>query len=114
MNITTIVTIIVLIALAIGTAVLVYLYIRDKTLEEIRGDVYRLFLEAEHAYNYTEAGKQKMQWVIQRARMLLPNWAQFFITDELLEKVVQLWFDAVKDLLDDGKINMSVTKEEDA
>ena len=33
-----------------------------------------------------------------------------FITQDLLKKVVQLWFDLVKDLLDDGKMNG--TKEE--
>lgn len=107
MNITAIVTIAVAIALVIGTGVLVYLYVRDRTLEQIRADVYQLFLEAEHRYFYTSAGKQKMAYVIQRARSLLPPWAQFFITDAVLEKVVQLWFDSVKDLLDDGKYNQS-------
>lgn len=111
MNITAIVTLIILTAFLIGTSVLVYLYIRERTLEEIRADVYQLFLEAEHTYQYTEAGKQKMSYVIQRARSLLPNWAQFFITEALLEKVVQMWFEAVKDLLDDGKYNKSTEVE---
>lgn len=107
MNITTILIIALSIIFLIGIGVLVYFYIREKTLEEIRGDVYQLFLEAEHTYQYTEAGKQKMSYVIQRARSLLPNWAQFFITEALLEKVIQVWFEAVKDLLDDGKYNKS-------
>ena len=107
MDITTIITFIVIAALLIGLGVTVYLYIRDKTLSDMRQDVYKLFLEAEHTYLYTGAGMQKMEYVIQRARSLLPVWAQLFITEELLRKVVQLWFDAVKDLLDDGKINGS-------
>jgi len=107
MNITSIISIIILLVLLIGLGVLVYFYIRERTLDEIRGDVYRLFLEAEHTYTETVAGKQKMSYTIQRARSLLPNWAQFFITEALLEKVVQIWFEAVKDLLDDGKYNKS-------
>lgn len=54
-----------------------------------------------------------MSYVIQQARLLLPNWAQFFITEALLEKMVQMWFDAVKDLLDAGKINRSGAEEEE-
>ena len=108
MDITTIITFLVIAALIIGLGFTAYLYIRDKTLADIRTDVYQEFLKAEHTYLHTGAGLQKMEYVIQRARSLLPNWAQFFITEELLRKVVQLWFEAVKDLLDDGKVNRSV------
>lgn len=111
MTIETIVTIlIIVVALAIiGTGA--YFYFRDKTLNDIRADVYQLFLAAENIPEFTHAGKQKMKWVLQQARALLPNWAQMFITDTFLEKVVQAWFDAVKDLLDDGKINRSAKGE---
>lgn len=111
MTINTIVTIAIIIIALVTIGAVTYLYIRDKTLEDIRADVYQLFLEAEHTYRHTESGKQKMSYVIQRARSLLPNWAQLFITESLLEKVVQMWFDAVKDLLDDGKINKSEREE---
>lgn len=107
MNITTIVTIIAAIFLLIGLAVVTYLYLRDKTLEDIRKDVYQLFLKAEHRYTETAQGKQKFEYVIQNARSLLPTWAQLIITEKLLRKVIQLWFDAAKDLLDDGKYNKS-------
>lgn len=113
MTINTIVTIVLIVIALVAVGAVVYLYIRDKTLEDIRSDVYQLFLEAEHTYQHTESGKQKMSYVIQRARSLLPNWAQFFITEALLEKVVQMWFDAVKDLLDDGKLNRSGAEEEE-
>lgn len=112
MTVNTIVTIVLIVIALVAVGAVVYLYFRDKTLEDIRADVYQLFLEAEHTYQHTESGKQKMSYVIQRARSLLPNWAQFFITEALLEKVVQMWFDAVKDLLDDGKLNRSGTEEE--
>ena len=107
MEIQAIVTILVIIGLVIGLAITAYLYFKNKTLDEIRVDVYGLFLEAEHKFLYTGAGKQKMEYVIQRARSLLPPVAQFFITEDLLRKVVQVWFEAVKDLLDDGKYNAS-------
>lgn len=107
MTINTIVTILVIAVAVVGLIVFAYIYLRDKTLEEIRADVYQLFLQAEHTYLGTGAGKQKMKWVISKARSLLPAWAQLIVTDDLLYKVVEGWFKAVKDLLDDGKINKS-------
>lgn len=112
MTINTIAAIIIIVfALAI-IGVGIYFYVRDKSLNEIRADVYQLFLKAEHNPEFTKNGKQKMKWVLSKARSLLPGWLQFFVTDECLEKMVQGWFDAVKDLLDDGKLNKSGTEEE--
>lgn len=99
--------ILLVIALLIGVATLTYFYLRDKTLNDIRADVYQLFLEAEHTYLESGTGKQKMKWVIQKARSLLPEWAQKIITEDVLMKVVECWFQAIKDLLDDGRINDS-------
>ena len=112
MTIETIVTILIIVfALAIiGGGI--YFYLRDKTLNDIRADVYQLFLKAEHNPKFTESGKQKMKWVLSQARSLLPKWAQVLITDTFLEKIVEGWFKAIKDLLDDGKLNKSNTKEE--
>lgn len=112
MTINTIVAIILIVFLVAVLVGGLYLYLRDKTLSEIRADVYQLFLKAEHNPEFTKQGKQKMKWVLQQARGLLPSWAQVFITDTFLEKVVQAWFDAVKDLLDDGKLNKTNTKGE--
>lgn len=53
------------------------------------------------------SGKQKMEWVIGKARGLLPGWLQTFVTDEVILRIIQGWFTAVKDLLDDGKYNNS-------
>lgn len=106
----TIVLIVLTLAIIIGGT---YMYLRDKTLNDIRGDVYQLFLKAEQNPEFTHAGKQKMKWVLSQARALLPNWMQAFISDEFLEDVVQFWFDCVKDLLDDGKMNKSPKKEPD-
>ena len=49
-----------------------------------------------------------MEWVISKARGLLPGWLQTFVTDEVILRIIQGWFTAVKDLLDDGKYNNSV------
>lgn len=107
MTFNTIMTILVIVFLLLILGGGIYFYFRDKTLNEIRADVYQKFLEAEHNPNFTKKGKQKMKWVLSQARMLLPKWAQMLISDELLEKVVEGWFRAVKDLLDDGKYNKS-------
>ena len=71
--------IVLFLIIAIGILVFgsaLYAYIRNKTLEEIREEVYKLFLEAEHMYKESGTGKQKMKWVVSMARMLLPDWAQ--------------------------------------
>ena len=47
------------------------------------------------------------------ARGLLPKPIQLFVSDNMLKEIVQLWFDGVKDLLDDGKLNNSVYDLED-
>lgn len=91
-----------------------FFYLRDKSLDDVRAEVYQLFLQAEHNPEFSESGKQKMKWVLSQARLLLPAWMQVFITDAFLEKVVEGWFRAIKDLLDDGKMNKSTTEEVDA
>ena len=108
MKLSMIASMLVMSTFLITFGVLAYGYIRNTTLDGIRTNVYQLFLKAEHIYLHTGEGMQKMEYVIQRALSLLPNWAKFFITEELLRKVVQLWFEAIKDLLDDGKVNKSV------
>ena len=69
-------------------------------------DVYQLILTAERAYNYGD-NKQKLKYVVQEARKLLPNWLQVVLSDYILERTVEAWFKGVKDLLDDGKVNGS-------
>ncbi len=114
MNVTTIVTIIAIVATVVMVGILAYLYFKNRTLDEIRADVYQLILRAEHMYMESGTGYQKMKYVVSRARSLLPSWLQFFITEDTLTALIQKWFDAVKDLLDDGKYNGSEgTDDED-
>lgn len=109
---TMIVLIIAIVAMLVFAGITLYLYLRDTKLDDIRKDVYQLFLKAEHYYEESGSGKQKMKWVIQSARTLLPKWLQAILTDEFMEVIIQVWFDSVKDLLDDGKYNHSGKKEE--
>lgn len=108
MTINTIITILVIIALLVGLGITAYLYFKERTLNQIRADVYQLFLKAEHIYKESKQGKQKMKWVVSQARMLLPDWLDMFITVEAFENILEMWFRATKDLLDDGKYNKSV------
>lgn len=102
-----VVAVICVIVAMVTIGITVYLYIRDNTLEGIREDAYQLFLKAEHTFVARESGRNKMKWVISQIRNLMPTWAKLFITESTLEYIVQLWFDSVKDLLDDGKYNKS-------
>lgn len=83
-----------------------------KGLDGIRQDVYQLILKAEHIYNESGQGKQKLKYVVSQARGLLPKWLRIFVTEDAMMKVIDGWFKGVKDLLDDGKVNGSQEKEE--
>ena len=93
--------------LLVVTIVIAFQYAKYKGLEGIRANVYQLILKAEHMYKESGAGQQKLKWVVQQARGLLPKWLQVIITEDTLLKVIDIWFGGVKDLLDDGTINGS-------
>jgi len=100
-----------IVLLLIITVIMTVQYLKDEGLDGIREEVYKLFLKAEHMY-VSGAGKTKMKWVCQQARTLLPGWLSVFISEETLEKIIEKWFQGVKDLLDDGKVNGSGKAEE--
>jgi hypothetical protein len=92
---------------AVGVLIVIFLivkYIRHVGLESIRERVYKAFIEAEHDFQYGE-NTAKFEYVINIAKSAIPAPFNLFITETFLRKVVQAWFDLVKDLLDDGKIN---------
>lgn len=82
-------------------------YLKDATLEDIRVDAYKLFLKAENGFKGTGKGKQKMEWVAKAINGVIPNWLKIFVSDDMLKELLQTWFDNIKDLLDDGRINKS-------
>ena len=96
-----------LILVAIGILLVFYVAVRVFRyigLEKIRGKVYRLFVEAEHEFQHGD-NEEKFEYVINLTRAAIPSPYNLFITETLLRKVVQAWFDLTKDLLDDGKLN---------
>lgn len=99
----------VLIAIAIVVSVITMAvtYLKSRELEEIREDVYQLILKAEYKYKESGQGKQKMKWVVSQARKLLPSWMQAIMSEDALMSIIQVWFNGIKDLLDDGKMNSS-------
>lgn len=99
--------IIISVILAALVVVSVVAYLKEKTLEEIRGSVYKFFLIAEKKFKESGQGMQKMKWVINQARKLLPSWLQILVTEDTFIHLIQVWFDEIKDLLDDGKSNDS-------
>lgn len=101
------VLIVALAILLIVTLVITIQYTKAKGLDGIRMDVYQLILRAEHMYKESGQGQQKLKWVVQQARGLLPKWLQVFVTEEAMIKIIEKWFRGVKDLLDDGKVNQT-------
>lgn len=99
--------VVALVILVAITVVMAYQYAKMRGMDGIRWDVYQLILKAEHVYNESGQGKQKLKWVVSQARGLLPKWMQVFVTEEMMMKVIDEWFKGVKDLLDDGKVNGS-------
>lgn len=93
--------------LLVVTLVIAFKYAKHKGLEGIREQVYQLILKAEHMYKESGTGQQKLKWVVQQARGLLPKWLQVIMSEDALLKIIDVWFCGVKDLLDDGKINGS-------
>lgn len=73
-------------------------------LEKVREVVYKGFVEAENEFLYGE-NTEKFDFVVDLAKKSIPLPFSLFITDTLLRKVIQLWFDLCKDLLDDGKLD---------
>lgn len=99
--------VVALVILVAITVVMAYQCAKMRGMDGIRGDVYQLILKAEHVYNESGQGKQKLKWVVSQARGLLPKWLQAFVTEEMMMRVIDEWFKGVKDLLDDGKVNGS-------
>lgn len=97
---------VLIVALIIVTVYIVIENARMKGLEGIRAESYQYMLKAEHTFKSGE-GRQKLRYVVSKARGLLPDWLLFFISEDFLMAIIDIWFAQVKDLLDDGKINNS-------
>lgn len=99
--------ILAVIFLVIAAAVIIFMavkLIQKIGLGKIKAVVYQGFLEAEHEFLHGE-NTQKFDYVVQLARSALPAPLRMFLTEAVLKKAIQAWFDLCKDLLDDGKLN---------
>lgn len=112
MSTTTILTIILVAFTIVVLVACTYVYLRDRTLDDVREDAYKLFLQAEHDSRF-KTGKKRMVWVLSEVVKLLPAWLRLLITDKFLEDLVEKWFQGIKDLLDDGKMNGSGKEDEE-
>ena len=101
----------VLAVVFIVAVILLLLFIAIKALqsvglEKIRNIVYKGFVTAENEFQYGD-NYEKFEYVISIARSAIPIPFNLFITESLLRRVIQAWFNLCKDLLDDGKFNKS-------
>lgn len=104
-----VVAVILMVLLTICALLLFVKAMQKIGLEKVRGIVYDGFVKAEHEFQHGE-NEQKFDYVVQLARSAIPNPFKVFVTESVLRKVVQLWFDLCKDLLDDGKLNGTSVK----
>lgn len=85
---------------------LVVKFVQHVGLEKIRLYAYKWFEDAEDEFLYGE-NTQKFEHVVQLARSAIPSPFNLFVTERVLRKTIQLWFDLCKDYLDDKKLNGS-------
>ena len=105
--------VIAIIFILIVAAVFIFLLVKELQgmgMEKIRAVVYQAFIKAEHKFKYGD-NTQKFEYVVNLARSHLPAPFNIFVTESLLRSVVQMWFDLVKDLLDDGRVNGTTQKD---
>lgn len=95
-----------IIALIIVSGVLFYTY-KKRGVAGLRKEAYKLFLVAERSYKESGLGKQKFDYVIGMVYSRMPTMLRLLVPQAQLEKIIQTWFDEIKDLLDDGKFNDS-------
>ncbi len=95
---------------AIVLAYIIYLVI-NKRWNKLRMIANKLMLQAEHTIIGTKKGQERFEQVLTQVYLLVPVWIRIFITRTQFEKILQDWFELIKDSLDDGKINNSVEKD---
>lgn len=82
------------------------LIMRTIGMEKVRKRAYAAFVEAENRFKHGE-NEEKFEYVVNIVKKAVPAPFNMFITESLLRKTIQLWFNLIKDLLDDGRINNS-------
>lgn len=72
--------------------------------------LYALMLQAKRLAKdaVLSSGQEQEDWVITKAKVLLPKWVLVFLPDERLRVFVRFLFAKLKDYMDDGQINNSI------
>lgn len=97
----------VILVAAAFVAYIIHLIV-TKQWTKLRMQAYALMLSAEKLYANIE-GKEKFEAVFQKLYFaLIPAWLRPFVTEEMMRKKMQEWYELAKDYLDDGKLNESV------
>lgn len=78
-----------------------------KQWTKVREFAYKSMLLAERTLG-DENGKLKFEFVARIVYKYLPLWLKPFISEEVIKKLIQRWYNRAKDFLDDGMINESV------
>lgn len=92
-------------AMLIGLVIIGYL-VYTRQWDRLRGMAYQLMLRAEKILS-EGVGAEKFALVFTELYNRIPPWFRLFVTREDLEVLLQRWYDAAKDWLDDGQINGS-------
>jgi hypothetical protein len=106
-----VIAIIFLLIVVAATVFLLVKFVQHVGLEKVRKITYDLIRKAERKFEQG-ANEQKFEYVVQLARSAIPDPFNLLITEKLLRKTVQLWFNLVKDFLDDLKLNGTGKEEE--
>lgn len=86
--------------------------IRRTSIENLRRYAYKAMKYAEKKWNESGRGPERMKWVVMKVKGKIPPVLRPFVSDRFIEDTLQLWFYQIKDLLDDGSMNMSEPKAE--
>lgn len=95
--------------LLIVLVVVVYMVV-TKQWDKLRKMAYDAILLAENTIKGSKMGQERFAQVLNYLYdELIPPWLKPFVTEEMLKHKLQSWFDEVKDLLDNGKKDGSIT-----
>ena len=76
--------------------VLLVVYLRNKSISDIRKDLYEVFLKLEHSITGTKAGQERLDEAVTAAYEMLPKWVRLFVSKDRLRKTVDKWFKEIK------------------
>lgn len=85
-----------------------YLIVNRKW-DQLRSTAYRMIMQAEKVITGTKKGQERFEMVFDRIYSLIPPWLRFFIMESDLKEQLQDWYNDIKDYLDNGKIDKSIT-----